>query len=477
MPTRIIGSGLPDSKALTVDQFFQYLEQLTDEPTKTKLYRTVAWVHRCIELRANNLSAIPYAVLRGETELEGFPTDKPIEFKRLFSDLERDLCIFGAGYWLRDKPRTATRELQRLNPATMRVKVDDSDPTAGIKYFEQEVGGKTTRYKPEQIVYFRYYNPDNDLGPGVAPLQVAMEAAGLAMHANIWASQFFSHGAIPAVILHTEQNVPDDELKRVGSSWKRLTQGASKAWRTLVLRRGLKPEVIGQPIKDLAMMELLEGIRTQVASAFGVPETMIADAANYATAKEHRLSFYQDTVIPLAGHYQEALNEQMFEEIGLEFQFKPGEIEAIQKDEAEKAEFLRMLVDGKIITKDEAREALGYEPMSAEQMDELKPPMPDFTPGQPPGGPSANPSRAEPDVEPNMNKAVDEALAQLAEMDLEKWERKALNKGTDAPFESEFIPPEQMAAIRARLESATTDEEVKAAFSGPFRVHGWQAYP
>ncbi|NIV32600.1 MAG: hypothetical protein GWN58_25100, partial [Anaerolineae bacterium] len=63
MPTRIVGSGLADSKALTVDQFFQYLEQLTDEPTKTKLYQTVSWVYRCIELRANNLAAIPYKIL------------------------------------------------------------------------------------------------------------------------------------------------------------------------------------------------------------------------------------------------------------------------------------------------------------------------------------------------------------------------------------------------------------------------------
>ena len=463
MPTRIIGSGLPDSaKALTVDQFFQYLEQLTDEPTKTQLYKTVAWVHRCIELRANNLSAIPYAILRGETELEEFP----VEFPQLFNDLERDLCIFGAGYWLKDKPRTAMREIQRLNPSTMRIITDEMDPTKGIIGFEQDAGkGKPVRYKPEQIIYFRYYNPDNDLGPGVSPLQVAMEAAGLAHNANVWASQFFSHGAIPAVILHTEQNIGDEELERVGSSWRKLTQGARRAWRTLVLRRGLKPEVIGQPIKDLAMLELLEGIRTQVASAFGVPETMIADAANYATAKEHRLSFYQDTVIPKALHIQQDLNRQHFEEIGLEFQFKPSEIEAIQKDEAEKAEYMQRLVESKIITKDEARDALGYEPISAEQMDELKPPRPDFTPGQP--------EPDEPDDEPYASKAVDEAMQELAALDLDKWERKALSKGADAPFESEFIPPEQMQAIRSNLEGAESDEEVRAAFAAPFRQAEW----
>jgi len=467
MPTRIIGSGLGDSaKALTVDQFFQYLEQLTDEPTKTKLYKTVSWVHRCIELRANNLAAIPYKILKGETELE----DYPIEFDTLFWDLEADLCIFGAGYWLKDRPNV-TKSLQRLNPSTMKVITDQADPTKGITGFEQTIEGKTTKFKPEQIVYFRYYNPENDLGPGVSPLQVAMQAADLAYNANVWASQFFSHGAIPAVILETEQNVPDDELERVRTAWGRLTAGAKKAWRTIVLRRGLKASVIGQPIKDLAMVELFDSIRTQVASAFGVPETMIADAANYATAKEHRLSFYQDTVIPYASQYEHALNRQMFKALGLEFVFEFDAIEAIQKDEAEKAEYIQRLVEAKIITKDEARDMLGYEPMTAEQEEELKPQMPDFTPN--PQNPQQNPQA--PDVEPNLNqRAVRKAIAD----DLEKWERKALNKGPTAPFESEFIPDDMRADICAALALATTDEEVRAAFSGPFRqAGGWDFYP
>ena len=70
MTARIVGSGLPDTKALSVDTFFDYMEMVTDEPTREKMYKTVGWVFRCIELRANALSAVPVAVMRGETELE-----------------------------------------------------------------------------------------------------------------------------------------------------------------------------------------------------------------------------------------------------------------------------------------------------------------------------------------------------------------------------------------------------------------------
>ena len=458
MPAKIIGSALPDyhgQKALTVDQFFDYLQSLTDEPTKSKLYAAVSWVYRCIELRANNLSAIPWTVMRGETELE----DYPIDFDPLLWALEADLCIFGAGYWLKDRPRLV-QELQRLNPSTMRIKRDKQDPRKGIVGFEQSIGGETYQFKPEQMVYFRYYSPDDDLGPGVPPLQVALQAADLARNANAWASQFFSHGAIPAVILHTEQMIPDSELERVRGAWNRLTQGVERAWRTLVLRQGLKPEVIGQPVKDLAMTELYESMRSQIAVAFGVPQTMLSDAANYATAKEHRLSFYQDTIIPRAKQIESDINDQMMDALGLEFVFHYNEIEAIQKDEAEKADYVRLLVEAKIITKDEAREMLGYEPIGPEQEDELRPPAPTF---EPKDTPKEEPEEEKP-VPPQMAEAATRALTLAMETDLKNWERKALSKGAGVPFESEFIPADLAAAIRRRLERAESDNEIKAAF-------------
>ncbi len=452
MPAKILGSGLGDTKALTVDQFFDYLNRLTDEPTKARIYAAVSWVYRCIELRANTLSSIPYKVLRGETELDSFP----IILEPLLWELEADLCIFGAGFWLKDRPRTATKALQRLNPQTMKVK---TDPKEGIVGFEQHVDGEPKTFKPEQIVYFRHYSPVDDLGPGVSPMQVALEAADLGRNANAWAAQFFAHGAIPAVILHTEQNIPDEELERVKGAWNKLTKGVQRAWRTIVLRKGLKPEVIGQPIKDLAMTELYDQVRSQVAVAFGVPQTMLSDAANYATAKEHRLSFYQDTVLPVARQIQAAMNEQMFKDMGLEFAFEFGSIEAIQKDEAEKADYLKGLVESKIITKDEARDALGYEPIAPEQMDELRPPRPDFTPRakEPDDEDEDQPEKA-------LSGQALMALLMATEADLDKWERKALAKGADSPFESEFIPPDMAATIREYLAEDSSEDTIRSAF-------------
>ena len=61
------------------------------------------------------------------------------------------------------------------------------------------------------------------------------------------------------------------------------------------------PQTLTPPPKDLEMKELNNQARHNVAMAFGIPQTMLEDAANYATAGEHRLSFWQDTVRPAGG--------------------------------------------------------------------------------------------------------------------------------------------------------------------------------
>ena len=70
-----------------------------------------------------------------------------------------------------------------------------------------------------------------------------------------------------------------------------------------------------------------------------------------------------------------------------------------------------------------------------------------------------------------------QALSIAMQADLDKWERKALAKGADISFESEFIPPDVMAAIRGALASASGAEEVKAAFAAPFPEATWESYP
>ena len=411
-----MGGGV-SAKSIGIDQFFDYLKTQAADTDINAAYSAVVWQYRCVQLRANALSSIPYRIMQGDTEVEW---DIPLS-RRLW-EIEADLLLYAAAYWLRQKNRVRLVNLQRLNPSTMQVKVKG----AQIVAFEQTIGGQRVVFDPEDIIYFRLWSPKDDLGPGVAPAQVALEAAGLGRAANQWAANFFKQGAIPAVILTTDQPIPAPEVERVETAWDRLYSGVKRAFKTAVLRYGLTPHVVGQPVKDLGMPSLLASVRQQIAVANGVPITLLEDAANYATARQHSVSFWRETVMPEAKLVAEVLNEHLFKPMGLEFVFDFSQIEALQQDEASKAQAVVQLVTVGIMTRSEARQQMGLpeeEPVEPADMTEKQPP------------PEAK-----------------SALKGMFLTDLRRFRRKANKKGGPVGFTSDYIPESMIKAIQGAIQ-------------------------
>ena len=404
------------------------------------VYASVPWLARCAALRAYTLASIPCGVI----DTAGNEVDHPLlgALSPILAEIEFSLCLFGAAYLLKLYQGRRVVDIQLLNPQTMAVV---ADPARGLVGFRQIVGERR-EYSPDDIVYIRLYNPSDDVGPGVAPAQVALEAAGLARAAIRYAQEFFDNGALPTVLLTTEQPVGDSEIERLRNWWNAMFRGEGKRHRTAVLQRGLKPEVISSPLKDLAIDPLMTLVRQQIAVAFGVPQTLIEDAANYATAREHRLSFYRETVFPEAELIASNLTAQLF--APYEFRFYTERVEAVQQEEASKAQALVQLVQTGIMTVNEAREALGLPvaqpadvPVDESEVEPVEEPV------RAVGGMTAPPLRG---------------LSDATKRDLARWRRKALRG--DTQFVSGVIPAWVRAAIEARLGAG---QDADAAF-GPF---------
>ena len=444
--TRVFGGGL--TKAVSVDTFFEYLEALGGTTDANALYQSVAWMFRATQLRADAVSSIPYLVLDEH--------DKEVEWPiRLGDDLwqtEAFLCQYGAAYWLKKRNLVALRDLRVLNSSGMTVK---TDPQKGIVAFVYRAGKVETPYKPKDIVYFRYWNPADDLGPGIAPANVSQVPGVLTKNANEWASRFFEQGAIPAVILSTEQMLPEGEAERIRTAWERFTKGVKNAWRTIVLRAGLKPTIVGMPIGDLAMPDLMLWVQKQISAAYGVPLAMLEEsAANRATAAVHRLSFWTETIFPEAQRMQQVLNEQLFDAFGWHMEFQFHEVEAVQQDEAQKAAGLSSIigtindsVERDIVDPDEARAVISniLEQMNLPPLkkNRPKPPEPEPEEEAPPEEEElpeeAGVEEAPPELETET--AVRSLLARALRDDLHKWRGKVVGRKTMTDFASGVIPP------------------------------------
>lgn len=161
-----------------------------------------------------------------------------------------------------------------------------------------------------------------------------------------------------------EGNPSRAELERLESWWRRLVSGVRRAWESIAIRSTVKPVVIGDGLKETADEVLTSQRREDVCAALGVPHSLIsADAANYATSQNDKITFLTGTVIPACRQIEEALNEQLFGEMGLRFVFNPALLEEMQQYEVMKAQALAALVGQPIYTVNEARGLMGLPPL------------------------------------------------------------------------------------------------------------------
>ena len=202
---------------------------------------------------------------------------------------------------------------------------------------------------------------------------------------------------------------------------------------------------------------------------------LFSNASNFATAQQDELNFYNTTILPECDTIAETLNDQLLNKLGYQLEFEPQSMDLFQEDEEQRAQAFSMYI-GAGMRPSIFGEALGIElPMGVEYsaLDEkydkgleMSDNLALIQPGK---------DEDEEDEEEDNEPIPPEKT--LQEIDLEKWERKALKRlqrhqEPFCAFSSDNIPLVLSGAIEGALETAQTADDVKAVFSNV-----WITYP
>lgn len=457
-----------------------------DELTEHAAYMKVSWVRRCVELRANALSTIPCRITR-----QGSEDEVEWEFLGALPAMlwmaEASLQIYGASYWERERNRYLYEKGYRwLSPVTMEVK---ADPSKGLTGFRRNLPQRgPIDLAIDDVVYIWTPALNAEVGPGKGWVTTALTAAGLAQYADGFASDFFKRGAIPALVLSVDGSPSQAELDRLQTWWKRLLAGVKGAWETVAVKASVKPQVIGYPTNQLAMSELVLLARQQIATASGVPQTMLEDAANFATAAEHHQAFYEETIVPDAILIRDALNAQIFRPQGLELALDWHELGIFQEDEEARSASLLRMVQAEVplalamemlgfdlpngmtypqfaaeLEADRVRKFEEQQQIVRERATALRPLAGPLRPLAGQAGEQGNGPPPAPRLE---TRAVRD--------ELDRWRRKSLSalktgESADVAFDTDLLDEDEQRALHVALATATDAEEVRAAFERPFR--------
>ena len=349
-------------------------------------YQQNAIVYRCINEIANSASRVELNLFRGDQELDSHPlldllyNPSPmcssVEF---FQALYAYLQISGNSYVLSvGGDRSPPTELYNLRPDRIKIQAGSRAMLVAYNYI---IGGQTVdSYEVDQatgnskIKHIKLFNPLDDFY-GMSPIMSAsidIDQHNLANKHNV---NLLQNGARPsgAVVFKpkdetgAQMQLSDVQRSQLVNDINQRFSGSGNAGKPMLLEGDFDWKEMGLSPKDMDFTQLKHMSAKDIALVYGVPSQIIGipDSQTYSNFAEAKLALYNETIIPLLDRVQSDLNEWLSPQFGedLELRYNIDSIPAMAEQRKRVFESVTQGVQNGILTRNEAREQMGYEPL------------------------------------------------------------------------------------------------------------------
>ena len=173
--------------------------------------------------------------------------------------------------------------------------------TEFIDHFEVRRQGfeDPTRYEREDVVHFRFPNP-NDILYGMGPLQGAANAVDVNQYIRDYEVNLFRNQARPDFIIKTERGMDASQRDRFMEMWRdTYGRGVKSTGKFGVLEGGMDLKELGWSPKDLSFLVGRNLTKEEICNIFGIPMSKIQTKdVNRANAEAGELTYQRDTISP-----------------------------------------------------------------------------------------------------------------------------------------------------------------------------------
>lgn len=365
--------------------FLEFGQQpLTGETTiSTKLLKAnKGWVYRNNDVIAKEVANIEFELFRvrvvgGEvvydTVLEHPLLDALDRFNEFtsigdgFYITQSHRKLAGDAFWYVDGDGPNINGIYILPPDKITINLGETAGTNKVieSYtYKDTIKGEPIEvtYEPEDIIHFKIPNPDNYYR-GKSAVEAAAEAIdtdSMAIEANM---KLFQRGLIANFMLTTDKSLTADQLKQLHAEFRNTYGGVSNAYKVPILSGGIKSENLQMSNRDAQYLEQQAWLRDKITSIFGNNKAVlgVTDDVNRANAEATILQWKQTTIRSEMKAITDTLNEFLVPRFGTNLIL--GFQDLVEEDETEKLEQVVKAKNADLISINEAREELGYEPI------------------------------------------------------------------------------------------------------------------
>ncbi len=235
------------------------------------------------------------------------------------------------------------------------------------QYITKYIYDGQIEYSPSEVIHVKE-NSFNSIYRGVPRLKPAWRTMQLLGSMRNFQDNFFKNGAVPGLVLKSPNTLSEKIKERMLAAWRVRYNPNTGGRRPLILDGGLEVSNLTQvSFKDLDFQPSIAANEKIILTALGIPPLLLDSGNNANIRPNHRL-YYLETILPIVKKINYAF-ERFF---GFDLLEDVSNIPALQQELQDKASYYSTLVNGGIITPNEARESMRME--SIEGNDELRVP-------------------------------------------------------------------------------------------------------
>jgi HK97 family phage portal protein len=218
--------------------------------------------------------------------------------------------VFGSAYWLIENGPLGVPVAIWPLPTQFVGMRRSANGNALVDAYIYRPLGQEYDFRPDEIIHFRYPDPNSPYTAGLSPLRACWEQVALASQFTAFKRAKFENHAIPDALISPAAVLGEEERHRLELMWnERLRKGGTG--RVVVAEADVRVQLLAHTMGDLAALADLRATREEIANAFHVPLSFLSTETNLANlqAAEHQHSAH--AIAPRIRRRDEKLNEQL----------------------------------------------------------------------------------------------------------------------------------------------------------------------
>jgi len=211
-------------------------------------------------------------------------------------------------------------------------------------------------YTPDEIIHIKE-NSFYSIFRGTSRLKPAVRTMQLTASMRKFQDNFFKNGAVPGLVLKSPNTLSEKIKERMIQSWSSRYRPDAGGRRPLILDGGIEIDSVSNVnFKELDFQSSIEENEKIILKALGVPPILL-DSGNNANIRPNMRMYYLETILPIV----RKINYAYSRFFGYSIEEDATNIPALQPELRDQSQYYTSLVNGGIISANEARVRLGFD--------------------------------------------------------------------------------------------------------------------